>query len=88
MKRKAYSNLAARVERLQKSPQFPNIDPHDLEMILTSLQRTRRERMQLMFLKKGKAAMSFDESFLEEFLCDRLKPKNTMTRVDCWSQNR
>ena len=54
--KKPSSNLAARVERLHKrlAPLFPNIDPHDLEMILTSLLRRRRERMQLMFLKKRK----------------------------------
>ena len=56
MKKNPSSNLAARVERLHKrlSPLLPNIDPHDLEMILTSLLRRRRERMQLMFLKKRK----------------------------------
>jgi hypothetical protein len=56
MKKNPSSNLASRVERLQKrlSPQFPNIDPHDLEMILPSLLRRPRERMQLMFLKKRK----------------------------------
>jgi hypothetical protein len=31
---------------------FPNIDPHDLELIITSLLRRPKERMQLMFLKK------------------------------------
>ena len=52
--KKSSSNLAGRVKRLHKrlSPLFPNIDPHDLELILTSLLRPRRERMQLMFLKK------------------------------------
>jgi len=56
MKKNPSSNLASRVERLQKrlSPLFPNIDPHDLEMILTSLLRRPRERMQMMFLKKRK----------------------------------
>ncbi len=56
MKKNPSSNLASRVERLHKrlSPLFPNIDPHDLEMILTSLLRRPRERMQLMFLKKRK----------------------------------
>jgi len=55
-KKKPSSNLASRVERLHKrlSPLFPNIDPHDLEMILTSLLRRPRERMQMMFLKKRK----------------------------------
>ena len=56
MKKNPPSELALRVERLHRrvSPQFPNIDPHDLEMILTSLLRRPRERMQLMFLKKRK----------------------------------
>ena len=55
-KKKHPSNSALRVERLHKrlSPQFPNMDPHDLEMILTSLLRRPRERMQVMFLKKRK----------------------------------
>lgn len=33
---------------------FPDIDPHDLELIITSLLRKPKERMQLMFLKKRK----------------------------------
>ena len=55
-KKKPSSNLASRVERWHKrlSPQFPDIDPHDLELILTSLLRRPRERMQMMFLKKRK----------------------------------
>ena len=56
MKKNPSLELAARVERLHRrlSPLFPNIDPHDLEMILTSLLRRRRERMELMFLKRRK----------------------------------
>jgi hypothetical protein len=56
MKKKHSSKLAARVERLHKrlSPLFPDIDSHDLEMILTSLLRRPRERMQVMFLKRRK----------------------------------
>ena len=56
MKKNTSSNLASRVERLHKrlSPLFPKIDPHDLEMIITSLLRRPRERMQMMFLKKRK----------------------------------
>ena len=55
-KEKPSSNLTSRVQRLHKRllPQFPDIDPHDLEMILTSLLRRPRERMQMMFLKKRK----------------------------------
>jgi hypothetical protein len=37
-------------ERL--APQFPDIDPHDLELIIAALLRTPRERMQMMFLKR------------------------------------
>jgi hypothetical protein len=55
-KKNPSSNLASRVERLHKrlSPLFPNIDSHDLEMILISLLCRPRERMQMMFLKKRK----------------------------------
>ena len=70
-KKKPSSNLASRVKRWHKrlSPQFPDIESHDLEMILTSLLRRPRERMQIMFLKGARtAAMSFDESFLAELL--------------------
>jgi hypothetical protein len=34
------------------APQFPEIDPHDLDLIIAALLRTPKERMQLMFLKK------------------------------------
>lgn len=34
------------------APQLPEIDPHDLELIVAALLRTPRERMQHMFLKR------------------------------------
>jgi hypothetical protein len=37
-------------ERL--APQFPDIDPHDLDLIIAALLRSPRERMQIMFLKR------------------------------------
>ncbi len=36
------------------APQFPDIDPHDLHLIIASLLRTRKERMEIMFLKRRK----------------------------------
>lgn len=36
------------------APKFPDIDPHDLDLIIAALLRTPRERMQLMFLKRRK----------------------------------
>jgi hypothetical protein len=35
-------------------PQFPDIDPHDLHLIIESLLRTRKERMEVMLLKRRK----------------------------------
>ncbi|HEX9652544.1 MAG TPA: hypothetical protein VGA99_02440 [bacterium] len=45
---------ARRIERWHRrlAPQFPEIDPHDLDLIIAALLRTPKERMQLMFLKK------------------------------------
>lgn len=45
---------ARQIERWHKrlAPQFPEIDPHDLDLIIAALLRTPKERMQLMFLKK------------------------------------
>ncbi|MCI0424097.1 MAG: hypothetical protein L0387_23125 [Acidobacteria bacterium] len=56
MTKKSPPSLASRVERWHKrlSPQFPDIDPHDLDLILTALLRRPKERMQMMFLKKRK----------------------------------
>ncbi len=34
------------------APQFPDIDPHDLHLIIESLLRTRKERMEVMLLKR------------------------------------
>ena len=47
---------ARRTERWYKrlAPQFPDIDPHDLHLIIESLLRTRKERMEVMFLKRRK----------------------------------
>ncbi len=48
--------LANRIERWHKilAPQLPDIDPHDLDLIIAAQLRTPEERMQLMFLKRGK----------------------------------
>lgn len=45
-----------RIERWRKilAPEFPDIDPHDLDLIIAALLRTPKERMQLMFLKRRK----------------------------------
>ena len=52
----AAEKRARQIERWHKrlAPQFPEIDPHDLDLIIAALLRTRKERMQLMFLKKRK----------------------------------
>jgi hypothetical protein len=42
--------VARRCEFLK--PQFPDIEPHDLELIVAALLRTPKQRMQHMFLKK------------------------------------
>ena len=48
--------LARKIERWHKilAPQFPDIDPHDLDLIIAALLRSRKERMQIMFLKRRK----------------------------------
>lgn len=48
--------FARKIERWHKilSPKFPDIDPHDLDLIIAAQLRTPKERMQLMFLKKQK----------------------------------
>ncbi|MDZ7290600.1 MAG: hypothetical protein ONB44_03110 [candidate division KSB1 bacterium] len=50
----ASEKLARRIERWHKrlAPQFPDIDPHDLDLIIGELLKTRKERMELMFLKR------------------------------------
>jgi hypothetical protein len=50
----ASEKLARRTERWYKRlvPQYPDIDPHDLHLIITELLKTRKERMELMFLKR------------------------------------
>lgn len=47
---------AREIERWHKvlAPKFPEIDPHDLDLIIAAQLRTPKERMQLMFLKKRK----------------------------------
>jgi len=69
-------------------PPFPNIDPHEPEMLLTSL--LARDQIQLMFLKKRNGGLMFsDENFSEEFVKDALKNKHEEKRVGCRpSQNR
>jgi len=48
--------LAKKIVRWHKilAPQFPDIDPHDLDLIIAAQLRSPRERMQLMFLKHRK----------------------------------
>ncbi len=45
---------ARQIEHWHKrlAPKFPDIDPHDLDLIIAALLRTPRERMQIMFLKR------------------------------------
>jgi hypothetical protein len=47
---------AHQIERWHKrlAPEFPDIAPHDLYLILAALLRTPKERMQIMFLKRRK----------------------------------
>lgn len=50
----AAERLARRVERWHErlAPQFPEIDPHDLHLIIESLLRTRKQRMEVMLVKR------------------------------------
>lgn len=50
----AAERFARRVERWHKrlAPQFPEIDPHDLHLIIESLLRTRKQRMEVMLVKR------------------------------------
>lgn len=50
----AAEKRARQIERLHKkiAPKLPHIDPHDLDLILDSLLKTPKERMQIMFLKR------------------------------------
>jgi len=36
------------------APELPDIDPHDLDLIIAAILRNARERMQIMFLKQRK----------------------------------
>jgi hypothetical protein len=42
------------IERWHKilAPKFPDIDPHDLDLIIAGLLKTPKERTQVLFLKK------------------------------------
>jgi hypothetical protein len=53
---KSAEKLARKIERWRKilAPEFPDIDPHDLDLIIAAQLRTKKERMQLMFLKRRK----------------------------------
>lgn len=58
-RRKRLSELEKRVRQIVRwhkrlAPQFPDIDPHDLHLIIESLLRTRKERMEVMLLKRRK----------------------------------
>lgn len=52
----ASEKLARQIERWHKrlAPQLPDIDSHDLDLIIAAQLRSPRERMQLMFLKRRK----------------------------------
>lgn len=53
---KPHEKLARQIERWHRilQPQLRDIDPHDLDLIIAALLRPRKERMQLMFLKRRK----------------------------------
>lgn len=46
--------LARQIEywRDRLGPRFPDIDPHDLDLIIAELLKTPKERMAAMFLKR------------------------------------
>jgi hypothetical protein len=50
----AAQNRVRQIERWHKilAPKLPHIDPHDLDLIIAGMLKTRKERMQAMFLKK------------------------------------
>ena len=56
MAAKSPDQLARQIERWHRrlAPEFPDIDPHDLDLMIAAMLRTRKERMQFMFLKRRK----------------------------------
>jgi len=50
----ASEKLAHQIELWHKrlAPKFPDIDPHDLDLMIASLLRTPKERTEIMFLKR------------------------------------
>jgi hypothetical protein len=46
--------LVRRIERWHRilAPKFPEIDPHDLDLIIHCMLKTPKQRMQHMFLKR------------------------------------
>lgn len=50
----ASKKLAGQIELWNKrlAPKFPDIDPHDLGLIIASLLKTPKERTEIMFLKR------------------------------------
>ncbi len=50
----ASEKLARQIEHWRKrlAPQFPDIDLHDLDLIIASLLRTPLQRTEIMFLKR------------------------------------
>jgi hypothetical protein len=50
----AAEKLARQIARWHKhlAPQFPDIDPHDLDLMIASLLRTPKKRTEIMFLKR------------------------------------
>ncbi len=55
--------------RKRLAPEFPHIDPHDLELIIAELLKTPEERIQVMFLKRrDEGFLSFDEAILTKLV--------------------
>lgn len=53
-KRSTSDQFAIQIARWRKklAPKYPEIDPHDLDLIIAALLKTPKQRMELMFLKK------------------------------------
>jgi hypothetical protein len=52
----AQESLVRKITRWHRrlAPQLPDIDPHDLDLIIAALLRPRKERMKFIFLKRRK----------------------------------
>jgi hypothetical protein len=53
---KSHEQLVRKIDRWRRrlAPEMPDIDPHDLDLIIAAMLRSRRERMKIMFLKRRK----------------------------------